>query len=110
MLVYPGAILDTDITIGDHVILNKLCTIGHNTVIEGFVTLAPGVNVGGAAHIGTGCELGINSATVHGITIGDWSIIGAGGVVVDDLAANVTAVGVPVRVIKQRQSGWHKEI
>jgi sugar O-acyltransferase (sialic acid O-acetyltransferase NeuD family) len=108
VLVYPGVILDTDVSIGDHVILNKHCTIGHDTVIRDFTTLAPGVNIGGNVHIGTGCELGINSATIHGIRIGDWSIIGAGGVVVHDLDANITGVGVPARVIKQHVVGWHK--
>lgn len=110
IIVYPGVILDTDITIGDHVILNKHCTIGHDTLIEGFTTLSPGVNIGGMVRIGIGCEMGINSATIYGITIGAWSIIGAGAVVIHHLDANITGVGVPARVIKQRPSGWHEEI
>jgi sugar O-acyltransferase (sialic acid O-acetyltransferase NeuD family) len=110
ILIYPGVILDTDVTIGDHVILNKHCTVGHDTIVEGFVTLSPGVNIGGMVRIGTGCELGINSATIYGITIGEWSSVGAGGVVIHDLSANVTGVGVPARVIKERPSGWHKEL
>jgi sugar O-acyltransferase (sialic acid O-acetyltransferase NeuD family) len=110
IIVYPGVILDTDIIIGEHVVLNKNCTVGHDTIIDEFSTLSPGVNIGGMVRIGVGCEMGINSATIYGITIGDWSIIGAGGVVINNLEANITGVGVPARVIKQRQSGWHKEI
>jgi sugar O-acyltransferase (sialic acid O-acetyltransferase NeuD family) len=110
IIIYPGVIMDTDITIGEHVILNKHCTIGHDTVIESFATLSPGVNIGGMVKIGVGCELGINSATIYGITIGDWSIIGAGGVVIRHLPDNITGVGVPARVIEQRLPGWHKEI
>ncbi len=40
---------------------------------------------------------------IQGMTIGSRSIIGAGATVVNDLAQDVTAVGVPARVIKQRR-------
>ena len=37
---------------------------------------------------------------IHGITIGAWSVIGGGAVVTNDIPSNVTAVGVPAKVIK----------
>lgn len=106
-IVYPGAMLDSDVQIGAHAVLNKGCTVGHDAVLADFVTLAPGVNIGGAVHIGEGVDMGIGSCTIQGVSIGSWSIVGAGAAVIDDLSANVTAVGVPARVIKQRTPGWH---
>jgi acetyltransferase EpsM len=41
-------------------------------------------------------------------SIGSWTVIGAGAAVVHDIPANVTAVGVPARVIKTRKEGWHE--
>ena len=38
------------------------------------------------------------------VSVGAWTIVGAGAAVVRDLPANVTAVGVPARVIKQRNA------
>ena len=35
--------------------------------------------------------------------------LAAGAVVSRDLPANVTAVGVPAKVIKERPSGWYRD-
>jgi sugar O-acyltransferase (sialic acid O-acetyltransferase NeuD family) len=103
-IIYPGVLIDPDVTVGRHVILNKACTIGHDAVIGDFVTLAPGVNVGGAVRVGVGCDLGINCATLQNLSIGGWSVVGGGAVVTRDLPENVTAVGVPAKIIKERTS------
>ena len=39
--------------------------------------------------------------TLHGVTIGDRTVIGAGSVVVRDIPADCVAVGNPARVIKK---------
>jgi sugar O-acyltransferase (sialic acid O-acetyltransferase NeuD family) len=107
-IVYPGVLIDADVSIGALAILNKACTIGHDAYIGDYVTVAPGVNIGGAVRIGDGCDIGIGSATVQGIGIGAWSVVGAGAAVIADLPANTTAVGVPARVIKTRSAGWYE--
>jgi len=53
-----------------------------------------------AAGIGEGCYIGMGANVIQGITIGPWSTIGAGAVVICDIPPHVTAVGVPARVIK----------
>ncbi|NJN15523.1 MAG: acetyltransferase [Oscillochloris sp.] len=106
VIIYPDVLIDCDVTIHDYALINKTCTIGHDTVIHPFVTMAPGVKLGGTTVIGEGCDLGINSATIQGLQIGAWSVIGAGAAVVRSLPANITAVGVPARVIRSREPGW----
>lgn len=105
-LIYPGAVLDIDVTIGAHVILNINCAVCHDDHLADFATLAPGVHLGGDVRLGEGVDMGIGSCTVQGISIGPWSIVGAGAAVIDDLPANCTAVGVPARVIRERPAGW----
>jgi len=105
-IVTAGNILTSQIELGDFVLLNLSCTIGHDTNIGAFSTLSPGINVSGNVQIGTGCDIGTGAALIPGVCVGDWSIIGAGAVVTGDLPDNCTAVGVPARVIKQREPGW----
>jgi len=107
VIVYGGVILDPDITIGKGCMINKGCTIGHDAILENFTSLAPGVNLGGAVHIGCGCYFGISSATIQGVSVGMWSVVGAGAVVIENLPPNVIAVGVPAKTIKTREEGWY---
>ena len=107
-VVCAGNLLTTDMTIGRHVILNLDCTVGHDAVVEDFVTVAPSVNISGNVAIGVGCDLGTGATLIQGVTIGHWTTVGAGAVVVRDLPANVTAVGVPAQPIKERPEGWQE--
>ena len=38
----------------------------------------------------------------QGVEIGEWSVVGAGAVVVGDVPAGVTVVGVPAKILKER--------
>ena len=109
-IVCAGAIVTTDVRLGRHVILNLNATVSHDSELSDFVTLAPGVKVAGSVRIAEGCDIGTGCTTVQGVSIGQWSIVGAGAVVARDLPANVTAVGVPARVIKERSAGWQLEV
>lgn len=107
-VVSAGSILTTDITVGDHVAINLDCTVGHDAVLHDYVTVNPSVNISGNATIGEGTDLGTSSAVIQGVSVGEWSIIGAGTVVNKDVPANVTAVGVPAKVIKERPERWYE--
>jgi sugar O-acyltransferase (sialic acid O-acetyltransferase NeuD family) len=89
--------------IGDHVAINVGAIIGHDTRVDAYGTLNPGVNLAGDVRIGEGCLLGIGCSVIQGITVGAWSTIGAGAVVICNLPDNVTAVGVPAKIIETRK-------
>ena len=108
-VVCAGSLLTTDLTVGSHTILNLDCTVGHDAVLGDFVTVAPSVNISGNVAIEIGCDLGTGATLIQGISIGHWTTVGAGAVVVRDLPANVTAVGVPAQAIKERPEGWQEE-
>lgn len=99
-IISPGTILTTNVTIGEHVIINLNCTIGHDCKIGSFTTLSPGVNVSGNVTIGELCYIGTNAVIREGITICDEVTIGAGGVVVKDITEPGVYVGNPVKKIK----------
>lgn len=108
-IVCAGAMITTDIRLDRGVIININCTVGHDTTLHDYVTVAPGATISGNVVVGEGTDLGTNSAIIQGVTVGEWVILGAGAVVSKDLPANVTAVGIPAKVIKERPAGWHQE-
>ncbi|MBO3271605.1 acetyltransferase [Hymenobacter defluvii] len=103
-IITHGCILTTDIQLGNYVLLNLGCTVGHDAVLEDFCSLMPHANVGGEAHLGAGVYLGTNATVLNQVTVGAHTTLGAGAVAVRDLPAHCTAVGVPAAVIKQHKA------
>ena len=100
-IITAGCILTNQITLGNHVHINLDCTIGHDAILEDYVTVSPGVHVSGNVTLKTGCFIGTGANLIEGKTVGEWSVIGAGSVVVKDIPPNVTAVGIPASPIKK---------
>lgn len=107
VVIAAGSVLTNQIRIGNHVQINLGCTIGHDAILEDFVTLAPGVHISGNVTLREGAYVGTGSNLIQKLEIGEWSTIGAGSAVVRDVPANMTAVGVPAKAVKQREQGWH---
>lgn len=99
-IICAHSILTVNITVGRHVIINLDCTVGHDAVLEDFVTLYPSVNVSGNTRFEEGVELGTGAQIIQGKTVGKGTIVGAGAVVVKDLPEACTAVGSPAKPIK----------
>ena len=94
-IITEGVICTTGISIGEFVIVNLACTIGHDVEIDGFTTVMPGCHISGNVHIGTAVLLGSGATILQNLEIGDGSKIGAGAVVTKNIAKGITAVGIP---------------
>ena len=82
--------------------------IGETTIIGDDVLLYQGVTLGGTGKetgkrhptLGNGVMVGAGAKVLGSVTIGDNTKIAAGAVVLSDIPADCTAVGVPAKVIK----------
>jgi serine O-acetyltransferase len=105
MDIHPGARIGSGIMI-DHatgVVIGETAVVGDNVSMLHSVTLGGSGNSKGDRHPKIGhCVLISAGAKILGnIHVGDCARIGAGSVVLEDVPAHQTAVGVPARVIKQ---------
>lgn len=100
-IICSGNILTVNIEIGKHVIVNLDCTIGHDSVIEDYVTVLPSVNLSGNTITKKYSTIGTGTKVIQGITIEENVIVGAGTVVIRDIESDCTAVGNPARIIKK---------
>ena len=83
---FGGIVVSGDAVIGDDVILRNGVTIGLKNT-----------NQRGAPVIGNGVDIGAGAKILGPIRVGDGAVIGANAVVVHDIPAGATAVGIPAR-------------
>ena len=99
-IICANSILSVNTRIGNHVAINPTGGIGHDAIIGDYSTLYWNVTLGGYVKLNEGCEIGSKSVVLPNTTIGKWTILGAGAVVIKDIPEYSTAVGVPAKVIK----------
>ena len=96
-IVCCGAAPTVDLKIGRHAVLDQHCTVGHDAVLDSFVSLRPGAHVSGSASLKSAVTIGAGAVVLQDVRVGARTTVGAGAVVVDDLPPDCTAVGVPAR-------------
>lgn len=98
-IICAGSIITTNIEIGDQVVLNLACTVGHETKIGNYSTFMPTCNISGEVEIGRETFWGTGAKVINRIMVGDRVTVGAGTVVIKDIPDDVTAIGVPAKII-----------
>jgi len=99
-IVCAGNMITTNIEIGDFVILNLGCTVGHDTIINDYAAFMPSCNISGEVIIEEGVYCGTGVKIINLTSIGEYAIVGAGAVVTKPIPGHCTAVGMPAKPIK----------
>ena len=80
-VVCPYAVVDCDLTMGRHVVVNTHSYVAHDCMLEDFVTLSPNVHLGGRTIIRRTAFMGINSSTIPNVELGERVYVAAGACV-----------------------------
>ncbi|MDJ0590917.1 MAG: serine O-acetyltransferase [Pleurocapsa sp. MO_226.B13] len=108
--IHPGAKIGNRVFI-DHgmgVVIGETAVIGNNCLLYQGVTLGGTGKDLGKRHPTLGCNVtvGAGAKILGNINIGSNARVGAGAVVVKDVPANSTVVGIPGRIVSQRDEEY----
>ena len=100
--IAPGVFIDH----GMGVVIGETAEVGAGTVIYQGVTLGGTGKQSGKRHptVGEHCVISAGAKVLGDITIGDYAKVGAGAVVLREVPAHATVVGVPARIVRIRGS------
>ncbi len=124
--ILKGAKIGKNVNIGDHCFIENDVTIGNDVVIKNGISIWDGVTIEDRAFLGPnvaltnelfprsgfpkglektlikrGATIGANATILTGITLGEFSTIGAGSVVTKNVSRHALMYGNPVK-----QKGW----
>ena len=99
-VVCAGAILTVNVTLAPHVLVHYGSIISHESSVGRFSNLNPGCRIAGAVTIEDEVSVGLGAQIIQKIRVGARAVIGAGAVVIRDVAPGVTVAGVPARVLR----------
>lgn len=98
-VVMAGAVINACATIGQHCIINSCAVVEHDNILADYVHISPNVALGGTVHVGECTHIGIGATVKNNINICDNCRIGAGAVVVKDIAKNGVYTGIPAKLV-----------
>jgi serine O-acetyltransferase len=101
--IHPAATIGSGIMV-DHA---TGIVIGETSVLEDNISIMQGVTLGGTGKesgdrhpkVRSGVLIGSNAIVIGNVTIGKGAKVGAGSVVLDDVAAHTTVAGIPAVVV-----------
>lgn len=102
VMMAPLSQINPDVTISDNCLLLSNSFVGHDSFLDRFAHIASNAVVGASVHVGKGVHVGTNATIREKVRIGDYSLIGAGSVVLKDVPENAIVVGNPARILKTR--------
>lgn len=101
--VMAGAVVNPDAVIEDGCIINTGATVDHDDCIGMFSHISVGAHLAGTVTIGAGVFIGAGAVVINNICIVGKAVIGAGAVVVSNIRYSGTYVGVPAKLIKNKE-------
>jgi sugar O-acyltransferase (sialic acid O-acetyltransferase NeuD family) len=93
--IMAGVVVQPGSRLGENVIINTGARVDHDCSIDAHAHVAPGVTLSGHVHIGNGAHIGTAATIIQGVNVGAAAIVGAGAVVVGDVPAGITVIGIP---------------
>jgi len=104
-IIMAGVIVNPCSSIGRFCILNTNSSLDHDSIMDDFSSLAPRVTTGGNCKVGAYSAVSIGAVLLHGVCVGEHTIIGAGSTVLSNIESHKVAYGNPARVIRERNPG-----
>lgn len=99
-MIQPDCGISVDCRLGDGIFLNGDVNIGHDVVLEDFVTCFPRVQISGKVHIGEAACIGAMSFINEKRKVGAEAVIAPGSIVFNNVRDKIHVMGNPAKRVE----------
>jgi sugar O-acyltransferase (sialic acid O-acetyltransferase NeuD family) len=100
VIISPNCVIGSNVNFANHIYLNFMVGVGHDTKFESYIQVNPGVQIGGAVSVEEGVLIGSGSTIRQGLKIKKASTVGSGSVVLSSVREGITVLGNPAKRLK----------
>ena len=104
-VIGPGVFIGSLAKVGSNFYAAKGAAVGHDAVVGNHTRVGANAFVGGHTVIGENAFIGSGAMLKDRIRIGDFSVVGIGSAVFEDVASNTTVMGNPARITNEGAQG-----
>jgi sugar O-acyltransferase (sialic acid O-acetyltransferase NeuD family) len=101
-VILAQSVLTASVEVGAHVAVMPHAVLTHDVKVADFATIAAGVRFGGGVKVERGAYVGSGALIREHLTIGAWSLVGMGSVVLRDVPAAQVWAGAPARPLREQ--------
>jgi sugar O-acyltransferase (sialic acid O-acetyltransferase NeuD family) len=101
-VIVAGVVVGPHCQIGRHCVLNTNSSLDHDGTMSDYSCLCPRVVTAGGCHIGHQAAIGIGAVLGDKVQVGSYAFVGAGAVVLRDVAPYAVTFGSPSRQVRSR--------
>ncbi|MBO6844074.1 MAG: acetyltransferase [Muricauda sp.] len=105
VMIMAGSIVNADSSLEDFTIVNTKSSVGHESIIKKFSSLAPNCTLAGNVEVGEYSAISLSTTISNGRKIGEHSVIGAGSVLIKDAEGLSVYYGIPAKLVRFREKG-----
>ena len=105
IMIMAGSIVNTDSDIGNFTIVNTRSSVGHESCLLDYSSLAPNCTLAGNVEIGTFSAISMSTTILNRRKIGKHTVVGAGSLVTRDVKDHAIYYGTPAVFIRSRNEG-----
>lgn len=104
--IAPGCMIMANSYVGPETNIGKCtfvmanCTLAHNNNVGSFCHFSVGAICASVITIGNGCDVAINATVLERVKMGDYSVVGAGALCLNDVEPYQVVVGSPAKHLK----------
>ena len=99
VVLTPYAVVSCDLRVGNFVTVLPFSTLAHDVQVGDWCQISSHCGLNGCCTLGQGVFLGSHVCIIPQTRVGDWAYVGAGSVVITDVAPGARVFGNPARPV-----------